>query len=300
MSIKKVLNTTKKIALLSASFYYANKVISDKLFDFTFKKKEEDFNLQTKYLDWLNSSKCSDEYITSNDGLKLHALKVENHKTNNYIILVHGIWSNNKYMVPYAYEFDRLGYNLLLVNQRASGKSEGNYYTYGYSESNDLLLWTDFLVKNNKKIKIAYFGISMGAATVMMASNKVNVKNVKCIIEDCGYSSLKDQLAHVLKNRYKVYKPYPILNIFEKKMNSKLGLFFNDICPSDALKSNKLPLFVVHGNHDDFVPFNMSKIIYENQLGDKEYFEVDGARHCESMNNQNYFSKIEIFIKKYF
>lgn len=299
MSINRFFNLTKKLALVSASSFVAYKVICDKLFDLAFKKNDEEYKLEEKHIDWLSSSISSDVYINSFDGLKLHGLKIENHITSKYVIMVHGIWSNLRWLIPYAYEFDKLGYNVLLIDQRASGLSQGNYYTYGYKESIDLIDWTNYLINCNSQIQITYFGVSMGAATVMLTTNKDIPSNVKCIIEDCGYADTKEELAHIIKTKYKINKPNLVLNLFEKKMHDKFGFIYSDVSPKIALNKNNLPLLIIHGDADNFVPYNMSKIIYNNQLGYKKFYCVKNAKHAQCHLDKNYFLIVDDFIKKF-
>lgn len=299
MILKKSIKTLGNITLLGASTIIAYKTIADKLFDSVFKKNDQEFKLDTIQLDFLNKSKTTKVNIKSYDGLNLNGLLIENHKTNNYVILVHGIWSNSNWMVPHAYELDKLGYNILLIDQRASGLSEGNYYTYGFKESFDLINWTNYLINLNKKINIIYFGVSMGAATCMITTNNILPTNVKCIIEDCGFSSMKQELAHVLITKYNVLKPYPVLNIFEGQMYAKLGFKFKDIEPSMALRNNDIPLLIVHGEEDNFVPFKMSKIIYNNQKGIKKYYPVPNSKHACAVHDKKYFVNIDKFIKNF-
>jgi pimeloyl-ACP methyl ester carboxylesterase len=79
-------------------------------------------------------------------------------------------------MAAYGMLFHKLGYNVLMPDNRAHGASDGTLIGYGVTDKCDLTKWTDQLIKTNPKSKITYFGLSMGAATVMMASGQIYPK----------------------------------------------------------------------------------------------------------------------------
>ena len=115
-------------------------------------------------------------------------------------------------MSPYAYKYYTLGYHLLMPDLRGHGKSEGNYIGMGWHDRLDILKWIEFILKEDKEAEILLHGVSMGAATVMMVSGEDLPPNVKVIIEDCGYTSAKDQLSYKLKSMFKL-PSFPFINL---------------------------------------------------------------------------------------
>lgn len=95
--------------------------------------------------------------------------------------------------------FIKEGYNVLSISQRAHNKSEGETISMGYYESDDLLDWIQYIVKRDPDCSIVLYGVSMGAATVMMTLGKDIPRNIKAAIEDCGYTSAWDEFAYQLK-----------------------------------------------------------------------------------------------------
>ncbi len=294
-----LLKTIGGISIAGVATYASYKILSESIFNYVFKKHEIQDDIDEKYYNWFDASKKSQINVKSYDGLMLNGFLIENHKTNNYVVLVHGIWSNKNFMLPYAYEIDRLGYNILLIDQRASGESEGEYYTYGLKESFDLVNWSNYLVQYNPKINICLFGVSMGAASCMMATQNSLPSNVKCVIEDCGYSSLEDELSSYLKNKYNVSNPGIVLKLFEVIMFEKFGFKFKDISAKRCLNTNVLPILFIHGKKDKLVPFEMVKELYNANVGDKKIFMVDEADHSQCFYDKEYFSVIKKFLKNY-
>ena len=154
-------------------------------------------------------------------------------------------------------------HNLLLVDQRAHGQSEGRSITFGILERQDVLAWVYWaLDRFGKETRILLFGISMGASTVLMASELELPANVKGIVADCPYACAMDIILHVAKDMtipLWLVKPFVILG-------AKIYGGF-DICETDAaraVRSAKIPILIIHGEEDRFVPCEMSNIVSHN------------------------------------
>lgn len=279
--------------------YLSYQAIGDQMLKRVFSRIKNKFTPEEKYMEWLTSSSVTQVKVGSFDGLKLCAYNVHNHEDNRYMILVHGISSDKTLMYERAYEFDKLGYNLLIIDQRSAGDSEGQYCTYGFKESQDLQIWINYLCQKYADVKICLYGISMGAATIMMASAYELPENVKCLIEDCGYSSLKEELAYIIRKDYKLALPGPVLNIIEKKMKERFGMSFDDISPKNILESNEIPILFIHGEKDEVVPFDMAKICYNHNKGIKKYYAVEDAGHIEAYKDPDYYKNLDVFMKEY-
>lgn len=295
MKAKTVVTVTGAIG---ATTYLAYKKISQDFFNKIFLRKDNNFEIKEIYKEWLNQSKCTILNIESFDGLKLNGIKIENHETDNYVILVHGINGNKYNMMNRAYEFDKLGYNCLVIDQRAAGESEGKYYSYGLKESQDLVIWIEKLVNDNPNINIILYGISMGAATVMLSLANKLPSNVKCVIEDCGFSSLEEELDYVIRRDYDLKFTKIILSLIKKQTEEKFGYTLDDVNVKKCLDNNEIPIMFIHGMSDELVPYEMSKKLYNHNLGIKKFYPVVDAKHCEAINDENYFNHIQNFIEK--
>lgn len=150
-----------------------------------------------------------------------------------------------------------LGFNVLLVDQRAHGKSEGKTITFGIKERYDVRCWVEYFTKRfGTQQKIYLSGLSMGAATVLMASNIGLPENVIGIIADCPYSSPKEILCRVIKE---MHFPVKTTYALAKLSASWLGKFdIEETSALEAVKESSIPTLIIHGDCDDFVPCTMS------------------------------------------
>ncbi|MGM9530301.1 alpha/beta hydrolase [Intestinibacter sp.] len=257
----------------------------------------------TEEEEWLEkSSKFKDVFTNSFDGLKLHAHEVVSNKnTHKWAVTVHGYMTDAFSLSTKALHYYDIGYNVLAVDLRGHGKSKGNYIGMGYHDAKDLIEWLKYIVSKDSDCEILVHGVSMGAATVMIASSQEELpKNVKVIIEDCGYSSALEQFKYQLKKLFNV-PSFPILNIANLIVKIKAGYYLNEACPIECIKHSKVPMMFIHGDDDTFVPFYMLDELYEACTSEKKKLIIEGASHAhaESENPDKYWSEIDSFVNKY-
>ena len=249
----------------------------------------------------LNKSNYSTVYIESFDKLRLHGYKILNENpTDNWVITVHGYTCKGIEMSSYAKNFYDMGYNVLIPDLRGHGESEGKYIGMGWHDRLDILSWIDLIIKNNSNAKIILHGVSMGAATVSMASGEDLPKNVKAIIADCGYTSVWNQFSHQLKTIYSLPN-FPIMNASSITTKLKTGYSLREASTLKQVSKSKTPILVSHGDKDDFVPSHMMDELYNAANCEKEKLTIVGAGHAKSskVNPDLYWSTIENFINKH-
>ena len=249
--------------------------------------------------DWLSQNSEETYITTSNNGkLKLHAYEITN-KTNTDIwaIVVHGYTGQARDMTYYAQEFYNRGYNILTVDLRGHGKSEGDYIGMGWHDRLDIIDWAKYLINKNPNCKIILHGVSMGGATVMMATGENLPDNIKVAIEDCGYSSIWDEFKMQLKHLYNL-PTFPVLNASSTVCKLRAGYKIEEGSAVEQVKKSKIPTLFIHGEKDSFVPFEMLDIVYEAANCKKEKLIVEGAAHAESasINSKLYWETIDRFV----
>lgn len=172
----------------------------------------------------------------------------------------------------------KMGMNTLVADQRAHGKSGGHTLTFGVKERQDCLSWVQYAVRRfGREQEIILTGLSMGAATVLMASELDLPENVKGIIADCPYSSPKAIICKVGEYmKLPVKLMYPLVALGARLF----GHFnLNECSAAQAVKHTKVPILLIHGEDDRFVPCEMGREIYE---ANKEMITLEtfpGAGH---------------------
>jgi len=172
-----------------------------------------------------------------------------------------------------------LGCELLLVDQRSHGKSEGKYITFGILERYDCKAWAEFMnVNYGADVPTFLDGISMGATTVLLAAGEDLPENVRGVIADCGFSSAWEELAHVLKRDYHL-PVFPFLHLLRAACRILAGFDIKDGDVRCAMERCTLPVLFLHGEADTFVPCWMSRACHAACRGEKRLLTIPGAAH---------------------
>lgn len=172
----------------------------------------------------------------------------------------------------------KMGFNALVVDQRAHGESGGHTICFGIKERKDCLCWIQHL--NNRfgsDIPIILSGLSMGAATVLMSSELELPHNVACIIADSPYSSPAAIIEKVCRDQ-----KYPVLlcRSFVRLGALIFGGFRLGSCTAkEAVQNSKIPILLIHGEADHFVPCRMSLEIAAACASKVEVATFPGAGH---------------------
>jgi len=235
--------------------------------------------------------------ITSFDGLKLYGRYYECQKGAPIELMFHGYRGTAlRDLAGGVQRCFSLGRNALIVDQRCSEKSEGNVISFGINERMDCLKWVDFTVDHfGKDVQIILTGISMGAATVLMAAGQPLPPNVIGVLADCGYNSPRDIIRKVIKEMGLPVGP----SYFFVKLGARLYGHFDleADSPQEALKRCTLPVIFYHGEDDRFVPCEMSRLNYQACPTRKMLVTVPGAGHGLSYpaDPQRYLSTLREF-----
>ena len=232
-----------------------------------------------------------DCWIKSKDGLNLHAYYREAPvRTNKVIISVHG-WHGDALRTSalHTHFLIDYNYNILFIDLRSYGQSEGKYTTYGVKDSEDLLEWISYIVDRFQgDVSIALAGLSMGGNTVATVADKVPAE-VKCIIDDCGFTTPWDEFKVCLKN----IKVPTFFLIFSNIINQIVNHWgFRKTSAIKSLEASRVPVLFIHGGKDTFVPTEMGRKNYQACTSEKYIKIFDNASHARS-----YFLNRELYKK---
>lgn len=240
--------------------------------------------------------------IKNTDGISLtgHLLKAENAK--RFVIAVHGwrsSWQHDfRQQCPML---EQLGCDVLYIDQQAHGLSGGKYIGFGINERFDCLKWLQYVESINKnKLPVYLFGVSMGATTVMLASELIGSGRVNGIIADCGFTSPEDIWRYAISVKSK-YGNESFYRLSDRLCLRRAGYRGNTRSTLQALKNTDIPFLFFHGGQDLFVPTYMSEQNYDACVSQKRLIIVPDAKHARSclVNPELYRSELEGFFSKY-
>lgn len=240
-----------------------------------------------------------DVYTASEDGLLLHARYYVSEVGAPVEIQCHGYRGNcyRDFCGGLQLALER-GHNVLLIDQRAHGSSEGKCLSFGILERKDCRCWVNYINRRcGETTKIILVGISMGAATVMMATELDLPENVVGVVADCGYTSPESIIRKVMKDMKIPQAFYPVIAA-SAKIYGHFDL--SESTPLQAMSKCKIPVVFVHGEADDFVPYEMTLENYEACASKKALVSVPEAGHGLSymVNLELYREGVDAFLKE--
>lgn len=265
--------------------------------------EEHKEDLKKRNTEYFHSKKPEDLTLKSCKGQTMKAWFVPGRETKRFVICVHGYGSTGCREFSHTFPFynEELGYNYLLPDLTAHGRSKGYFIGFGSFDAKNILLWVNYLIDRfGKDIEIILHGISMGAATVMNVNEMNPPDQVKIVIEDCGFTCAYDQVYKTARDTlgFECKHLLASTNVLCKIL---AGYSLRESNPLGNMVNAKNPVLFVHGEDDTFVPFDYGKELYEACPTEKDYFWVSGAAHadCYYKAKEQYEKKIKAFIEKH-
>ncbi len=231
--------------------------------------------------------KTEKEVLTAHsfDGLRLKAdLFKGDPEKNRAVLYFHGFHGHPVTNSTGILEFwHQAGYSVLVAHQRGMNDSEGRRHGFGWIERRDVVTWARKMVRHfGEDCKLIIEGVSMGGASVMMASGEEDLpEQVVACVEDCGFSSVIEEFRHTYPKKLKWTYPavVPFVDLYCRILNH-YSLF--KASSVEQLKKTRLPVFFLHGGEDNFVPTEMVYRCHEACPNYKELMVVPGAGHGEA------------------
>ena len=259
--------------------------IAKKTLKFRLKRKALDKELKQHKIDlcWWKNNDFKRVQIQSEDQLKLIGY-FKNSDSNKTAIICKFFAEKN--------------FNVLAIDCRAHGESEGKCVGFGWLDRKDVVLWVDFLQKKQPGNKIILYGVSMGGATVCCSAGENLQKNVVAIISDCAFANLDKQINHVMRNNKFILKTFK-WHLYDY-VNRMYGFDMTDVNIVGQVKRTKIPILYLHGREDNFVPLQNVLDLYDatpEHLREKYVFDDAGHALSYATAGVLYEKKISDFIK---
>lgn len=256
------------------------------------KKKDQQFILDREInskrfsMEWYDSVPKEEFIVESPNGYTISCKKINSVDSPNTVIIAHGVTETHINSFKYAALFARLGYNIVVYDQRRHGLTAGKTTSYGFYEKKDLEAVVEALRQRiGKDAILGIQGESMGAATALQYGGTVAYQDFDFIIADCSFSSFKEQLHHVMLRDTPIRSPYAIklLDFFVHKRD---GYELKEVSPIDVVQNITKPILFIHSLEDTYIPPAMSKELYAKHQNRSRLVLFEKGAHAQSFNTQ--------------
>ena len=246
-----------------------------------------------------NASFIEELSITSKDGLKLVAEWFD-YGFDRTVIILPGRRETLIYSYYYANPYKENGVNVLVIDQRAHGLSEGKYSTGGIKEAEDVSLWMEYMHNEHNQKYIYLHGICVGTCVAIMVSTKYKTDYLKAVILDSAFISYKEIYKnHYLESGHKLFPVYYQI-WFWFKFFTKCNI--NDSNPEMYMSKFDLPVLFLWGTKDVYCLPEKSKILYEKCASNQKEIEwFEGAEHSRVRlsNEEHYDGLVSDFLARH-
>lgn len=263
-------------------------------------------NREDKVLDKLANYEHETVFVNSQtNDYEVETLSIKaNEKTNDAMIVVHGIGSNYHEVLKTAFNYLENGYNVVVYHQRNTGKTGGDNYTFGLYERFDLEAVASYTRSLYPEGIVGVHGFSMGAATSTMHTElNEKTKNVDFYVLDAPYHTMESaiELGIIAEN-------IPLLPVSFVKwagnvvLKVKEHLTYDEIQPVNSVKNITVPVLLIHGTEDKVTSPQSSQYIYDAIPHEKKaLWYIEGLGHCKApdLMEKEYFDGIYQFISTY-
>ncbi|WP_431307261.1 alpha/beta hydrolase [Ferdinandcohnia quinoae] len=221
-------------------------------------------------------------------------------ENKKFIIISHGVTMNKINSIKYMKIFLRLGWNVIIYDQRRHGETGGKTTSYGHYEKFDLKSVVDWVKQQfGNNITLGIHGESMGSVTTLLYAGMIE-DGANFYITDCPFSDFEAQLRYRLKVEFKLPSllVMPFANSFLKLRD---GYTIKDVSPLSVIKNIKNPVLFIHSAEDDYILPEMTKELYDMKEGPKKLFIAERGRHAYSYaeNKDEYEYVIKEFLSQY-
>ncbi|HIV73595.1 MAG TPA: alpha/beta hydrolase [Candidatus Pseudogracilibacillus intestinigallinarum] len=258
--------------------------------------------LKGEWIKWKDEQPFVEMTMESDDGITLQGYYLaQEEESDKTVIFGHGYLGNALQMSLYGkYYYEELGYNLFMPNFRGHGKSEGDYYGFGWHDRLDMIKWIETLEGTYGKKQIVLHGLSMGAATVLMVSGEDVPDEIKAIIADSPYTSVYDLFGYQMTRMFHLPKE-PILTTTSIVTKLRANYSLREASALKQVKKATVPILYIVGEADTFVPAEMTDVLFEATSSEKELVTFPKANHGEAgvMYEAKFMATVTEFLHKY-
>ena len=248
---------------------------------------------------WAQTSDSQELSVTTEDGYRLISRAFyQEGESHNWVLLLHGYTGWKEEMYPIAYEYAKRGYQVLVPDMRCSGESQGDFIGMGWTDRLDNQLWLEMILDMDEGAQIVIHGQSMGGACALMMAGEQLPEQVVAAVSDSAYTDAYSIFKKQLKDWFHI-PGFPLVDGASLMLQMRGGYSLKEASALEAVKKSTIPLLIIHGEEDAFVPVEMAYELYDAADCEKEILIVEGAGHAQAPDKapKEYYQTVFSFLE---
>ncbi|MBE6674803.1 MAG: alpha/beta hydrolase [Ruminococcaceae bacterium] len=244
-----------------------------------------------------NKAHKTDVHIV-NKGLNLYG-EYYDFGSERCAVILSGRTESLRYGYFFAIPYAKNGCNILVLDPRAHGLSDGEYNTVGFEESTDIIEWVKMLKERFGIVSVVFHGICIGAAGGVLALTSGNCPDiVDGIVTEGMFPNFGESVKNHMKERKKaIFPTYKLVDMWMKKYTSHSM----EIGPIDFIDKLSVPLLMLHSKEDLYSTPEYAQKLYDKAgTSQKKLVWFDHGRHSmlRITDTERYDSSISEFLSQ--
>ncbi|MFT3712151.1 MAG: alpha/beta fold hydrolase [Archangium sp.] len=230
--------------------------------------------------------------VTTTDGVALFGWRFAPKDTPRAVVVfVHGKDINRQHFVSAAERFVAEGYAVVAYDQRAHGESKGEFVTYGAKEAGDLSLVIDTaLARFGRELPVAVVGESLGAAVVLQAA--AQDPRIKLVVAGAPFADLQTVVRDKAPFFLDAKAQARAVEVAEREAHFNVA----DVSPVKSAAKITVPVLLLHGSEDAYLPMKHSLRIYEALAGPRRFVRLEGVGHQDILLRDAAWDEVDSFL----
>ncbi len=262
--------------------------------------EEDNKNEKEKRKRWEQNGRNTACYVKGYDDAPIYCkIYIQQEISDKWAVVVHGYGCDGSALAHASKKFYDRGLNVVAPDLRCHGRSGGKYIGMGFTDCRDIINIIRLIIRGNKNAKIYLYGVSMGAASVLMAASERLPENVRAVISDCSFESADGIIGYELMHNLGL-PPFPLVNILNMLCIKRAGYDLRLASPIDRVARIKIPTLFIHGENDRLVPTKTAYKLYKKARCKKALMIIRGAGHGVSalVDGERYWRGVFGFIER--
>jgi hypothetical protein len=218
-------------------------------------------------------------WITTEDGVRLNAWFLPDSASPKVLLWFHGNAENIGMGLAQMKAFARLGINVLALDYRGYGKSEGSPDEAGVYRDAEAAY--RYLVERRhfEPQNVYVYGHSLGGTVAIDLASR----------HSCGGLIVQSSFTTGREMARRMF----LIPLFEYIPKSR----FDSLAKIARVRA---PVLIVHGTRDETIPFSMGRRLYEAAPEPKWFFPIEGGGHNDllEVGREPYLDRLRAFIRE--
>lgn len=195
------------------------------------------------------------------------------------VIIIAGRTEACYYGYYFAEPYRQLGYNVLVIDNRAHGLSDGRVTSFGKREYKDILNWSRFLHNEKRNERVVLHGICIGAqAAIFAITNKNCPDYVSALTVDGMFTTFYESfINHMIEQKRKPIQPVAFEVGLLILAFSRANIMTSG--PKDRVGKLKKPILFLHSKEDTYSLPEKTRHMYEQCRGEKKLVWFEHGEH---------------------